>query len=234
MRALAEDARTGTLEVVLAQPVTELELVLGKYLGQLCFVWIALALTLTIPVGLSLGANLQGGIIVAQYVGAALLAAGLAAVGLWASSVTRNQITAFIVGVAVMFILILIGASPLLTGLPVGLSAIAASLSVLPHFENIARGVIDLRDAVYFVTLAALFLALAYPRAAGSGWAPPSWRRSSSCSTSSGGTSAGASTSRRARRTPCPAPPRSCWATSTTSSPSSCLSRRGFRPRSPS
>jgi ABC-type uncharacterized transport system involved in gliding motility auxiliary subunit/ABC-type transport system involved in multi-copper enzyme maturation permease subunit len=162
MRALAEDARTGTLEVVLAQPVTELELVLGKYLGQLCFVWIALALTLTIPVGLSLGANLQGGIIVAQYVGAALLAAGLAAVGLWASSVTRNQITAFIVGVAVMFILILIGASPLLTGLPVGLSAIAASLSVLPHFENIARGVIDLRDAVYFVTLAALFLALAY------------------------------------------------------------------------
>jgi ABC-type uncharacterized transport system involved in gliding motility auxiliary subunit/ABC-type transport system involved in multi-copper enzyme maturation permease subunit len=162
MRAVAEDARSGTLEVVLAQPVTELELVLGKYLGQLLFVWSALALTVPVAIGLSFGADLQVGVIVAQYVGAALLAAGLSAVGLWASSVTRNQITAFILAVAVMFPLILVGLNPLIVGLPPVLATVAANLGVLSHFQNIARGVIDLRDAVYFVTLAAIFLAFAH------------------------------------------------------------------------
>jgi ABC-type uncharacterized transport system involved in gliding motility auxiliary subunit/ABC-type transport system involved in multi-copper enzyme maturation permease subunit len=162
MRSLAEDARSGTLETVLAQPVTELELVVGKYLGSLGFILIALLLTLTIPLGLSRAADLPMGVIVSQYVGAGLLVAGMAAVGVWASSVTRNQITAFIVGVTVMFLLILAGASPLLTGLPPRLAAVMASLSVLPHFESITRGVIDLRDVVYFATLAGLFLAFAY------------------------------------------------------------------------
>jgi len=162
MRALAEDSRAGTLEVVLAQPITELELLVGKYLGQVLFLLIALALTLTIPLGLRFGARLDAGILVAQYVGAALLIAGLAAVGVWASSVTRNQITAFILAVAVMFVLILVGLDPLLVGLPARLGAIAASLGVLSHFTGIDRGVIDLRDALYFVTLAGLFLLLAY------------------------------------------------------------------------
>ncbi len=162
MRAVAEDARIGTLEVVLAQPITELELLLGKYLGQLLFIWIALALTFPVPVGLSFGADLQLGIVVAQYVGSALLTAGLAGIGIWASSITKNQITAYIVGVAVMFPLILVGLSPLLVGLPPALGTLARNLGVLSHFENIARGVIDLRDAIYFVTLAAIFLTLAY------------------------------------------------------------------------
>lgn len=162
MRAVAEELRSATLEVVLAHPVTEAELVAGKYLGQLLIIWIALALTLPVPMGLSLGSDLEAGIVIAQYVGAGLLAAGLAGVGVWASSLTRNQITAFIVGVAVMFVLVLVGLDPLLVGLPPLLGAIAAQLGVLSHFANIARGVIDLRDAVYFVTLAAIFLSLAY------------------------------------------------------------------------
>src|SRR5437016_3928457 len=162
MRALAEDARSGTLEVVLAQPITELELLAGKYLGQVSFLVIALALTLTLPLGLALGAHLPVGVLVAQYVGATLLIAGLGAVGIWASSVTGNQITAFILAVAVMFVLILVGLDPLIVGLPPRLGAIAASLGVLSHFTGIARGVIDLRDAIYFVTLTALFLVLAY------------------------------------------------------------------------
>jgi ABC-type uncharacterized transport system involved in gliding motility auxiliary subunit len=162
MRALAEDTRSGTLEVVLAQPVTELELLLGKYCGQVLFLLIALAITLTVPLGLALGTAPQLGIMVAQYVGAALLVAGLAAVGVWASSVSQNQITAFIVGVFVMFLLIFVGLDQLLVGLPPRLGAIAGALGVLSHFSQIARGVIDLRDALYFVTLAALFLVLAY------------------------------------------------------------------------
>jgi len=162
MRALAEDLRSGTLEVVLSQPVTELELLLGKYSGQVSFLLIALAITLTVPLGLALGTAPELGIVVAQYVGAALLVAGLAAVGVWASSVSQNQITAFIVGVFVMFLLIFVGLDQLLVGLPPRLGAIAGALGVLSHFSQLARGVIDLRDALYFVTLAALFLVLAY------------------------------------------------------------------------
>ncbi|HTH63077.1 MAG TPA: Gldg family protein [Gemmatimonadales bacterium] len=162
MRALAEDVRAGTLEVVLAQPITERELLLGKYLGQVVFLWITLALTLAIPLGLWLGARLEVGVLIAQYVGAALLVAGFAAVGVWASSVTRNQITAFILGVAVMFALVIVAYDPILVGLPAQLSAIAAAFGVLAHFQQIARGAVDLRDVIYFLTLAAVFLSLAY------------------------------------------------------------------------
>src|SRR5213083_3727111 len=162
MRALAEDARAGTLEVVLAQPISELELLLGKYVGLVLFLWLALALTLAIPLSLTLGTAPPLGIVVAQYIGAALLILGLAGVGVWASSVTRNQITAFIAGVAVMFVLTFVGLDPLLVGLPPRIGAIAGALGVLAHFTGIARGVIDLRDAVYFLSLAAAFLVLAY------------------------------------------------------------------------
>lgn len=162
MRTLAEDTRTGTIETVLAQPLTELEMLLGKFVGSLLFVWIALALTLPVPLGLSVGADLHVGVIFAQYVGALLLAAGFSGVGVWSSSLTRNQITAFIIGVAVMFLLVLVGLDPLLVGLPPALSAVAARLGVLSHFRDIARGVIDLRDVIYFVTLSAIFLSLAH------------------------------------------------------------------------
>ncbi len=162
MRAIAEDTRTGTLEVVLAQPVTEAELLAGKFLGQVLFIWLGLALSIPAAIGLSFGADLQAGVVFAQYVGAAFLALGMAGVGLWSSSISKNQITAAMVGVAVLFLLILLGLDNLLTGLPPELGNYAASLSILPHFANIARGVIDLRDIVYFVSLAAVFLFFAY------------------------------------------------------------------------
>jgi ABC-2 type transport system permease protein len=235
MRTLAEDSRSGTLEVVLAQPVTELELVLGKYLGALSFILLALALTLVIPLGLSFGADLQAGVIFAQYAGAGLLAAGLTAVGVWASSITKNQITAFIVGVTVMFLLILAGASPLLTGLPTTLASFVARLSVLPHFESIARGLMDLRDVVYFATLAGLFIALAYLAVMGRKLSPAgAARRRLRVGTAlacSGSTSAGGSISRRGRRTRCRQPPDKSSVGSTTSSRSSSSCRAPSRPR---
>jgi ABC-type uncharacterized transport system involved in gliding motility auxiliary subunit/ABC-type transport system involved in multi-copper enzyme maturation permease subunit len=162
MRTVAEDSRNGVLEVVLAQPLTELELLAGKYLGSVLFLWTALALTIPIPLALSVGAHLQWGPIVAQYVGSALLSAGLAGVGLWASSVASSQMTAFIISVVVMFVLILFGLDPLIVGLPPTLGALAARLGVLSHFDSISRGVIDLRDAIYFLSLAGVFLAFAY------------------------------------------------------------------------
>ncbi len=178
MRSLAEDIRGGQIEVVLAQPVSELELLLGKYLGAILFLWTALILTFAIPLGLSAGADLPWGTIVAQYTGAGLLAAGLAGIGLWASSLTRSQITAFIVAAGLMFLLVLVGLDPLLVGLPPGLGALAARIGVLSHFESLGRGVIDLRDVIYFASLAGVFLALAYGALLGRKLAPgPGMRR---------------------------------------------------------
>ena len=162
MRVIADETRTGMLEVVLTQPLTELELLAGKYLGALLFLLIGLALTLPIPFGLWLGSNLHWGPIVAQYAGAALLALGLSGVGVWASTLARSQITAFILAVAVTFVLILVGLDPLIVGLGPTAGAIAARLGVLSHFQNIGRGVIDLRDAIYFLSLGGIFLGLAY------------------------------------------------------------------------
>ncbi|MGH7581091.1 MAG: Gldg family protein [Gemmatimonadales bacterium] len=172
MRSLAEDLRGGQIEVVLAQPVSELELLLGKYLGSVLFLWIALALTFTIPLGLSAGADIPWGTVIGQYVGSALLAAGLAGIGVWASSLTRSQITAFIVAAGLMFLLVLVGLDPLLVGLPAGLGTVAARIGVLSHFESLGRGVIDLRDVIYFVSLAGVFLALAYGALLGRKLAP--------------------------------------------------------------
>lgn len=162
MRSLAEDNRAGLLEIVLSQPISEAELLIGKYLGVLLVLLLALAATLFIPIGLDTGSDLQWGPVFAQYVGATLLAAAFAGVGVWASSLTKSQITAFILAVAVMFLLVLVGLDPLLVGLPPALGSIAARLGVLSHFESIGRGVLDLRDLIYFLSLGAIFLALAY------------------------------------------------------------------------
>ncbi len=162
MRALAEEREAGTLELVLAQPIEVVEFLLGKFLGVLLFLLIALAGTFGVPLGLSLGADLQMGVIVAQYVGAAFLIAALVAVGLWASSLTRNQVTAFILGVTIGFALYMIGLPAIVLGLPSFLSVIATRLGILGHFENVARGIIDLRDVLYFVAVTAAFLALTY------------------------------------------------------------------------
>jgi ABC-type uncharacterized transport system involved in gliding motility auxiliary subunit len=162
MRSLAEDNRSGVLEVVLAQPLSEAELLLGKFVGVVVVLVGALACTLVIPLGLVLGSRLPLGPVVAQYVGAALLAAAFGAIGVWASSLGKSQVTAFILSVAVMFVLILVGLDPLLVGLGPTLGAIAARLGVLSHFESVGRGVLDLRDVLYFLSVAAVFLALAF------------------------------------------------------------------------
>lgn len=161
MRALAEERRGKTLDWLLAQPITESELILGKFLGDWAFVLLALAGTLPTAVGVLWVSDADPGIALAQYLGAAFLAAQLTAVGIWASSITRNQITAFIVAAGVSFVLFLIGLPVVQLGLPPSIGGAVAQLSVVGHFENVARGVIDLRDVLYFLSTAALFLVLA-------------------------------------------------------------------------
>ncbi len=162
MRSLAEERQTGTIEIALSQPIREIEFLLGKYVGVLCFLLIALIGTVGVPFGLSLGGDLNGGVIVAQYVGTALLMAGLVAVAVWASSTTRNQITAFILAIAVTFVLYSLSMELVMLSVPQAFASASVRLGVLSHYENIQRGVIDLRDVIYFVTLSAAFLSLAY------------------------------------------------------------------------
>lgn len=161
MRSLAEERRGRTFEWLMAHPVSETEVVLGKFIGNWLFVLLTLAGTVPMAFGVLLTSDIDAGLIVAQYAGAALLAGQMTAVGLLASSATRNQITAFIVATALCLALVLMGSPVVQIGLPPVLGGAVARLSVVSHFENVARGVIDLRDVLYFATTAALFLVLA-------------------------------------------------------------------------
>lgn len=160
MRSLAEERRSGTLEWLNASPIQEIELTVGKFLGSWLFVLVTLAGSLPTAASLLLVSEADPGIIVAQYIGAALLAAQLVALGLWASSMTRNQISAFIVAAGSSFLLFLIGVQVVQIGLPPFLSGALARLSLVSHFQNVARGIVDLRDVLYFLSTGALFLAL--------------------------------------------------------------------------
>jgi ABC-type uncharacterized transport system involved in gliding motility auxiliary subunit/ABC-type transport system involved in multi-copper enzyme maturation permease subunit len=161
MRSFAEERRGHTLDWLLAHPLGEFEVVVGKFLGDWAFVMLALVGTLPTAVGVLLASTADPGIVVAQYIGGALLAGQLVALGLWASSITRNQITAFIVAAVSSFVLFLIGLQVVQIGLPPLVSGALAHLSVVSHFQNVARGVIDLRDVLYFASAGGFFLVLA-------------------------------------------------------------------------
>ena len=161
MKSLAEERRGRTLEWLLAQPLTETEIVLGKFAGNWLFVMITVAGTLPMALGVLMASEADPGIMLAQYLGAALLSAQMIAIGIWASSLTRNQITAFILGATICLVLVLLGSPVVQIGLPPVLGNWAAQLSVISHFENIARGVVDLRDLLYFASTCGLFLLLA-------------------------------------------------------------------------
>ncbi len=161
MRALSEERRSGTLEWLMAHPLHESEVVVGKFLGNWFFVLVALAGTFPTAFGLLVVSEADGGIMMAEYIGAGLLAAQGVAIGLWASSLTRNQITAFILAASVCFTLVIIGTAVVLIGLPPALGVAFSNLSVVGHFLNVARGVVDLRDVLYFLSTTGLFLAMA-------------------------------------------------------------------------
>ena len=161
MRSLAEERRGRTLEWLIAQPLSETEVVLGKFLGSWLFVLVTLAGTLPMAIGVLAVSEADAGIMLAQYVGAALLAAQMIAIGIWSSSMTRNQITAFILGAFICLALVLIGTPVVQIGLPRLVGGWFLQLSVISHFENVARGVIDLRDLLYFASTCGLFLLLA-------------------------------------------------------------------------
>ncbi len=165
MRQWAEEQASGTIELLMTQPVTEREVVLGKYLSTVSL--LAVILVLTVPLTLTVGAlsqnGLDSGVVFANYLGAFLLGSAFLAIGGWISSFTRNQIIAFILSIAVIFGLIIIGESMVTLFIGKGASWLVPALEYIglrQHYGSMQRGVIDTRDLLYYLSVIWLFLYL--------------------------------------------------------------------------
>ncbi|HEX7769588.1 MAG TPA: ABC transporter permease subunit [Dokdonella sp.] len=162
MRMWAEERKSGTIELLLTLPVTLWQAVCGKFLAAWAF--IAIALVLTFPIWLTVNylGDPDNGVVFASYLGSLLMAGAFLAIGSCISATTRNQVVAFILTVVTCFLLLLAG-FPLVLDVfhaiaPQGVVDAVAGLSFLTHFASISKGVIDLRDLVYFVLMIGVWL----------------------------------------------------------------------------
>ncbi len=162
MRMWAEERKSGTIELLMTLPLSLTQVVIGKYLASVIFAAISLALTFPFWITVNFLGSPDNGIILAGYVGSLFMAAGFLAVGSFVSALTKNQVIAFVTTTAACFVLIASGA-PIVLGFfsgwaPKIMIDFIASLSFLTHFADIAKGVLDFRDIVYFLSLIAVFL----------------------------------------------------------------------------
>lgn len=160
MRQWSEEQRVGTLEILLTLPVSTVQLVLGKFLAVVTLVTLALALTLFLPVTVSLLGNLDWGPVFGGYLASILLAAAYAAIGLAVSSRTDNQIVALISTVLLCGVLYLVGSAGVTDFVGQRMGEILRAIGVGSRFESIQRGVVDLRDLLYYASLTGIFLVL--------------------------------------------------------------------------
>jgi len=151
MRLFAEELNVGSYETLLTMPVTYRDVILGKFMASAVFVAAMLLPTLAYPIFISFLGQLDWGPVAGGYMGAIFLGASFSAIGLFVSSLTRNQIIAFIGSMAICFILTLI--DKMLFFLPASLLGVFEYLGADFHFENIAKGVLDSRDILYFLSV---------------------------------------------------------------------------------
>jgi len=163
MRLWAEERNSGSIELLMTMPLTLWQAVVGKFLAAWVFAGVALALTFPIWITVNYLGSPDNGTILAAYVGSWLMAGGFLAIGTCLSAATRNQVIAFVTAALVGFLFLLAG-FPLVLDLvrgvvPAALVDTIASLSFLTHFDAISKGVIDIRDIVYFAALIGFWLA---------------------------------------------------------------------------
>jgi ABC-2 type transport system permease protein len=163
MRLWAEERNSGSIELLMTLPVTLWQAVVAKFLAAWCFAGIAMLLTFPIWITVNYLGSPDNGAILAAYFGSWLLAGGFLAIGTCLSAATRNQVIAFVTA-ALVGLLFLLAGFPLVLDfvrgvLPAALVDAIASLSFLTHFDAISKGVIDLRDLVYFGALIGFWLA---------------------------------------------------------------------------
>ncbi len=162
MRLWAEERKTGTIELLLTLPVTVTEAVLGKFLAAWAFTAIALVMTFPIWLTVNYLGNPDNQVILAGYIGSLLMAGAFLAIGSCMSALTKNQVIAFIITVVVCLAFILSG-FPLVLDFfsgwaPQLIVQTISSFSFLTHFNAISKGVIDVRDLIYFFSLIAFWL----------------------------------------------------------------------------
>ncbi|MDF1526881.1 MAG: ABC transporter permease subunit [bacterium] len=162
MRLWAEERKTGTFELLMTLPVSMGDAVLGKFLAAWSMMAISLALTFPIWITVNVLGNPDNGVIVAGYLGSLLMSGAYLAVSACVSSATRNQVIAFVVSVVLCFTFLLLG-FPLILDLfkpllPGAVISFMSTVGFLQHFDSIVRGVVDIRDLLYFTTFIGLWL----------------------------------------------------------------------------
>lgn len=159
MRLLAEEIRSGTIELLLTRAVTDRQVIVGKFLSTVML--IAVALLFTLPYVITIGSigNLDLGAVICGYLGLFLMSAAYISLGLWASSINKNQIVAYLLSLFIgLFFHLLFGM--LASGFTGSLGHLFNSLSMREHFDSISRGVLDSGDLIYFLSLIVLGLFL--------------------------------------------------------------------------
>lgn len=163
MRLWAEERRLGTIELLLTLPVTETEAVIGKFLAAWAFCIIALMLTFPFVITVNILGSPDNGVIAAGYLGGVLISGAFLAVGSATSAMTKNQVIAFVLGVAISFVFAVSGYSVvtdfLSQNVPV-LAAIARGFSLIQRFRSISHGLLSLADVVFFVSFICFWLFL--------------------------------------------------------------------------
>lgn len=160
MSLFAEERRSGTLELLLTMPVTDAQVITGKLLAATILMMSAIALTLLYALTISLLGDLDAGATVGGYIGLFLLGLTCSAIGLLTSSLTRNQIVAFILGFAIILVLYIMDKSWFTIFFPTSIARVLEYMGLDYHYQNLLRGVIDSRDILYYlsVTIFACFL----------------------------------------------------------------------------
>jgi ABC-2 type transport system permease protein len=162
MRLWSEERKTGTFEMLLTLPVSVGDAVMGKFFAAWTMIAVSLALTFPVWMTVNILGDPDNGVILASYLGSLLMAGAYLAVSACISAATRNQVIAFVVSVSLCFAFLLMGFPLILDFLrpwmPAPALSFVASLGFLQHFKSIVRGVLDIRDLLYFLTLTALWL----------------------------------------------------------------------------
>lgn len=159
MRLISEEKRSGTLELLVTYPVTDFQVILGKYLAALTLLCVAVAGTLVYTVTAAWLGNLDGGVAITGYLGMVLMGAAYTAIGMYASSLTDNPFVGFVLGIG--FTLLLFLMDKVLWFIPAALVGLFEFLSIDAHYHSMIRGVVDSRDLVYYFSLIALGVLLA-------------------------------------------------------------------------
>ena len=158
MRIFAEERRVGSIETLMTLPVTEIDVVCGKYLASLLSTLAMLCPTLFYVITAEIFGSPDYGPIVGGYLGAVFLCASYTAIGIFATSITKNQIIAFFTGFITCIALTMLDS--FLIFLPAKIVSVLSYISANAHFNSVARGIIDTRDLLYFASLTSLFFAM--------------------------------------------------------------------------